>query len=672
MIGLPLALMDIYKMARQSLRKALRAVWRKMRKVTGNIGRPKGRSNSFYASIRRDSARQLSRGESTHTAHSEVTVLFAQVRSYDVISFDVFDTLLFRSLEKPVDVFSLIADALDIYNFAEIRIEVEQKLRAKKRAEYGVGEITLTEIYQAIEEMTGLLSDVGKTTEFEAEMNLTAANPYMLELFKLLKSAGKRLIAVSDTYFSSEQVSRLLENHGYTGFEKIFVSSEFNCNKGPDGALFQHVLAAVGAENRIFHIGDSQKADIYPARNLGIDTYWYPNVQSEGKPFRVAGMSSVLGSAYRGVVNTHLHNGLAQYSSFYEFGYVYGGIYVFGYCTWLHEMAIKHNADKLLFVLRDGDIYSQVFNRLFADTDNECVFWSRMASLRTNACWEQKRFLQALTGYHGVSIRESLIFFGCSFLIDEASLCFDLDALIEEENQDMLRDFLLKRWDYILREQSFERRRAAEYLQTHIKEAKRLLVVDCGWEGRSFAGIKSIIKEYGHPDIDIFGVFAALLPNEKKESSKYVDIQEMSDRYIPYLYSPESNSEHYLRARKKNIRLLFELFTQTKKAPLLGFEKTEGGRSKPIFGLENTDDDLAIGDIQKGILDFTEDWRTRFSEYPCLFRVSGQNASRPFHVLAEDMDYFKDVLGSLSISEGIGKPEHLRKTVREKLEQSHH
>jgi HAD superfamily hydrolase (TIGR01549 family) len=670
MIGFPLALMDIYKTTRQSLRKALRAVRRKTRKAIGGAGKPNGRPNSFYASIKRDGAIHLSKGESSHTAHPEVAALFAQARSYDVISFDVFDTLLFRSLEKPADVFSFVADALDIYNFAEIRVGVERKLRAEKRAEHGVGEITLTEIYQAVEEMTGLRGDVGEAAEFEAEMNLTNANPYMFELFKLLKNAGKRLIAVSDTYFTSEQIGLLLKNGGYTGFERIFVSSEFNCNKGPDGALFQHVLAVVGPESKIFHIGDSQKADIHPAQNLGIDTYWYPNVQSEGKRFRVDGISGVLGSAYCGIVNARLHNGLASYSPFYEFGYVYGGIYVFGYCVWLHEIAVQHGVDKLLFVLRDGDIYSRIFNRLFADIDNECVSWSRMASLRTNARWEQERFLQALTGYHGVSIREILTFFGCSFLIGDASRCFDLDTLLEEENQNLLRDFLLKHWDDILREQNFERRRAAEYLQAHIEGAKRLLVVDCGWEGRSFAGIKSIIKEYGHPDVDILGAFAALLPNEKKESSKYVDIQEMSNRYIPYLYSPESNSEHYLRARKKNIRLLFELFTQTEKPPLLGFEETESGHSEPIFGIENINDALAIREIQKGILDFAEDWRTHFSEYPCLLRVSGQNASRPFHVLAGDLDYFRDVLGDLSISEGIGKPEHLRKTVREKLGQN--
>jgi hypothetical protein len=64
----------------------------------------------------------------------------------------------------------------------------------------------------------------------------------------------------------------------------------------------------------------------------------------------------------------------------------------------------------------------------------------------------------------------------------------------------------------------------------------------------------------------------------------------------------------------------------------------------------------------------------RFSEpsprvlgYPCPFRISGQNTSRPFHVLAEDLDYFRDILGDLSVPEGVGKPEHLCKTVTEKL-----
>lgn len=47
--------------------------------------------------------------------------------NYDVISFDIFDTLLFRPFEKPTDLFIILQDKWDYVNFYNIRIEMEKK-----------------------------------------------------------------------------------------------------------------------------------------------------------------------------------------------------------------------------------------------------------------------------------------------------------------------------------------------------------------------------------------------------------------------------------------------------------------------------------------------------------------------------------------------------------------
>ena len=67
-------------------------------------------------------------------------------------------------------------------------------------------------------------------------------------------------------------------------------------------------------------------------------------------------MSAITGSMYRGIVNAHLHNGLNEYSMEYEFGFVYGGLFVLGYCQFIHEYVQTHHIDKILFLARDGDI----------------------------------------------------------------------------------------------------------------------------------------------------------------------------------------------------------------------------------------------------------------------------------------------------------------------------
>jgi len=64
-------------------------------------------------------------------------------------------------------------------------------------------------------------------------------------------------------------------------------------------------------------------------------------------------MSAITGSLYRGIVNAHIHNSLKVYSQEYELSYIYGGLFVLGYCRWIHEYVRTHQIDKILFLARD-------------------------------------------------------------------------------------------------------------------------------------------------------------------------------------------------------------------------------------------------------------------------------------------------------------------------------
>ena len=53
-------------------------------------------------------------------------------------------------------------------------------------------------------------------------------------------------------------------------------------------------------------------------------------------------MTSLIGSAYRGIVNAKLQNGDKQYSQYYEFGYTYAGFLVLGYCKFINDYCKNH------------------------------------------------------------------------------------------------------------------------------------------------------------------------------------------------------------------------------------------------------------------------------------------------------------------------------------------
>lgn len=79
---------------------------------------------------------------------------------YTVLSLDVFDTLLWRRVPEPIDVFFQVGDALkrrallcervSVVQFAELRAAAEKAARAEAEARTGSREILLQDIYMAL------------------------------------------------------------------------------------------------------------------------------------------------------------------------------------------------------------------------------------------------------------------------------------------------------------------------------------------------------------------------------------------------------------------------------------------------------------------------------------------------------------------------------------------
>ena len=174
---------------------------------------------------------------------------------YEVISFDVFDTLIFRPFEHPYDLFVLEGEELDIMDFCEIRRSAEEEARQNSRLKRGNREVILEEIYDLVADETGIDPKEGAALEFSMECCLCYGNPYMLEVFHILKEQGKILVALSDMYLSAAKMEKLLSCCGYEGFDEIIVSCDYNCSKR-DGGLYD-VLKKKYAGRTIVHGGSS-------------------------------------------------------------------------------------------------------------------------------------------------------------------------------------------------------------------------------------------------------------------------------------------------------------------------------------------------------------------------------------------------------------------------------
>lgn len=130
-----------------------------------------------------------------------------KINKAEVISFDIFDTLLLRPYLKPTDLFRHMEESYHANGFANARIEAEKTTRKLHREKE---EVSLDEIYEQISKPFQNF----KEKELEWEGQVSQANPEIKQIFEYARSLGKRLIIISDMYLSRQFLAKLLSKGG--------------------------------------------------------------------------------------------------------------------------------------------------------------------------------------------------------------------------------------------------------------------------------------------------------------------------------------------------------------------------------------------------------------------------------------------------------------------------
>lgn len=352
-----------------------------------------------------------------------------ELASYDIVSFDIFDTLVLRPFSEPTDLFYIVGQKLGYMDFKRIRMEAEYKARIRKFDRCGSYEADLSEIWEQLERMTGLDKTVGMQAEIETELSLCYANPYMKQVYRKLRECGVRIIITSDMYLSGKELDRLLRGCGYDGYGMIFVSCELQKSKG-DGRLFDYIKSYFlekrnmpnemqgkhspqqNTQNKrggltFAHVGDNRISDVKMARKHGFIPFFYPNANMNTLLYRPYDMSPIIGGAYRGLVNNHIYSGLCRDSRYSEYGYVYGGLLTVGYCGFIHRYCKAHGIEKILFLSRDGEILKKAYELLYPEEETAYVYWSRLAAAKLSAGYMKYDYLRKMI-YHKVGQKFTL------------------------------------------------------------------------------------------------------------------------------------------------------------------------------------------------------------------------------------------------------------------------
>ena len=211
-----------------------------------------------------------------------------RTRNVSACSFDVFDTFLFRACTTPDGVFERVYELSGISktcpnvsaSFVQHRIQAEARARKIAKDRSGSAEVDITDIYFYFPfKLFGLDRTALKhlaDSEFRAELELCRANPEMIRQYLDMKRAGYRTGFISDTYWNSEQLDRLLRACS-PGLQWDFLYASCDHGSGKSEKLFAKYLSEQGVDAASsMHVGDNDQADIKGARRHGIRPRYYP------------------------------------------------------------------------------------------------------------------------------------------------------------------------------------------------------------------------------------------------------------------------------------------------------------------------------------------------------------------------------------------------------------
>lgn len=325
-----------------------------------------------------------------------------------MVSFDIFNTLITRTVLAPQGIFALMqrelasrAEFSDLpmhvkESFATLRVQAEALARLSNQCR-GLEEVSLQDIYEAMA-MHGNMSAEMQGRLCKLECELECANvlpiPQNIALLKEKLMQGERVVLISDMYLPGEIIRRMITKADEAlGQIPLYVSADLGVRK-TTGNLYRKVAQleqAVYAEWT--HYGDDLFQDIQKAGELGIETihlaeelpvaleqslserHWdsplfqllsgiarYTRYMERLKNPVLAERTE--SSADMSAVNMGLKEN--YHATAYEMGSSVSAPILYSYADWMVQEAVEKGIKRLYFIARDGYFPKLITDKIIA------------------------------------------------------------------------------------------------------------------------------------------------------------------------------------------------------------------------------------------------------------------------------------------------------------------
>lgn len=553
------------------------------------------------------------------------------------ISFDVFDTLIRRPVEKPADLFRFLdAKALRLTDGIAVdfgRTRTMCEVETRNRLATSKDEITLDDIYDTLAAYYGLTNvqvAALKNAEIEIEIAAAQERPFGRKLYDIARKSGRPIYLISDMYLPANVIGRMLDKAGYSDFNAMFISSEYGCRKH-SGELYKIVLERIGlAPRNLVHVGDNKRSDIERAEAHGIRAFRWSNAIDwmRSNPIYEKIYSPRIGagekarSAIAGITALGLFDAPAPAESFAslsggeaeKLGYAVLGPIVTGYMTWLGREARRDGVTDLYFMAREGWVLKEAFNILHEGDQTlpkgKYLYGSRRA-IRVAGCRSRgdimamasapydpgitlEKLLQARFGVDLNPVRMALLAAeGITSVIRPLERSF--------ADRDIWQRVCRVLADDILQNAAVERKAYELYLtESGFYDAKMPAVVDVGWKANIQGALGALTGRR------LTGYYYATL----QDSEIWLDQGDSHRGYVGQGLAPQISTSAVVQNRQLSEFLLCH------SEPSLVTMRMSNGRAQPMFRPEanHMPRRLFIDAVHRGALDFVRNYRSGFAD----------------------------------------------------------
>lgn len=549
-------------------------------------------------------------------------------KNYKVISFDIFDTLVNRNVEKPQDVFKILEFEYSYFygkklELCKNRINAENIARSKSNKE----DISLEDIYAELKFLSEDERKWLKNKEVELEEQLIKKNTDLAIIFQWCKQNNKRIFITSDMYLPKKFIEKLLKNFEYSDYEKLYLSGDVGLTKA-SGNLFKKILE----ENNInpaemLHIGDALKGDFIVPKRLGINTILlkkkrashYIQLNDKG----LNDKESVSYSIITSFIKSNIRNYFDEYS---KFGYTVLGPILFGYLKWLNNELKNNDINKIFFLAREGQLLDKGFDILYPNSDifHKFIYVSRRATAvpRLHKAKNFDDYLHCLTifraNYRLKNFYEQCLITSSNVDKIQSETQISKERLIDSlsnEEKNILFNTIKPYIDKISHEQE-------DYIKKYLKTMDfygKLAVADVGWHGTIQNSLQDIFSE-----ADIYGFYVG-----KKNQLVNGNLFQIKNTK-GYLFE-NKRDEVRLREVMFTVQLFELLFLSTEPTTVsYGFGN---GIAYPNFGKKEQTEKNVVGitNMQNAAITFLNDCKN--DEFMMSYDFSAAALYKPYHDL---------------------------------------